>query len=195
MIDFSCCEVQKAVKALYSDNEVLGIYPIVKPKGEKLINDSKTIYYGIFTNPSVDTFLSYEGNLLENNGVQFFDSAENALFDFFQGYQINLKNKLSKKVVSPYLTINLYYDDFVPVPQKLEWEFQGQILEMNDGYKIPISVLDGGISFWLVEPEPISLKVNGVQVLNASNVTVIIDDFIEDGDNYRLDITYFNLEI
>lgn len=94
MIDFSCCEVQKAVKALYSDNEVLSINPILKPYGESFEVGLTKVYYGKFTNPDPGQIVSYRGQQIEFDDWILFNDIENPLFDFFQGYEINLKNGL-----------------------------------------------------------------------------------------------------
>ncbi|WP_424989029.1 hypothetical protein [Flagellimonas sp.] len=99
MIDFSCCEVEKAVKTLFADNEVLGIDPIIKSYSQPFQNDLRTVYYGRFTNPAASNNLAYAGTPLINNDWTLFTSVENPEYDFFQGYAIRLKNALPVPVV------------------------------------------------------------------------------------------------
>ncbi|MGX1930197.1 hypothetical protein [Flagellimonas sp. 2504JD4-2] len=98
MIDFSCCEVEKAVKSLFSDNEVLRVSAIIKSYGQTFADDGKTVYYGFFTNVGDGHQAMYGAYPLASDSVTLFSRVLNPRYDFFQGYEIRLKNNLDGSV-------------------------------------------------------------------------------------------------
>nr|WP_293300651.1 hypothetical protein [Allomuricauda sp.] len=109
MIDFSCCEVEKAFKRLYGENGVHSISPIVKSYNQSFANDGKTVYYGAFANPNDVMNLSYRGMPVANTGNDIlFDHVDGFLYDSFTGYEVRLKNALG---VLDSRVVKIYLDD------------------------------------------------------------------------------------
>ncbi len=107
MIDFSCCEVEKALKELFRENVVQSITPVIKSYNQTFPNDGKTVYYGKFNNPNEAMNLSFRDMAVVNSGTDIlFDYVDGFLYDSFTGYEVRLKNQLGtldNRVVTIYL--------------------------------------------------------------------------------------------
>ncbi|OQD41507.1 hypothetical protein BUL40_15630 [Croceivirga radicis] len=109
MIDFTFCEIEKAFKGLYSDNEVISITPIIKGANEPFSFNPKTVYYGKFANIADASTLLYKLTEIEK-GVEdiLFTRAESLVYDSFTGYRVQLKNSLEDFKPKP--KVSIYFD-------------------------------------------------------------------------------------
>ncbi len=196
MIEFGCCEVHKAMKSLYSDNEVLSISPIIKASGEPFENDSKVIYYGMFANPSETNFLYYQGKGVKNDELALFDKVLNPFYDNFHGYEVRLKNTVQALHDPEILTFNISYLDNLPYHKIYINYGLVEQLEVQDGFQLPLSLVPNNFIYLeLNEPEPELLKVNGINAgtdeqLNESHFIAV------DGSNdYEINIAVYDTEV
>lgn len=166
MIDFSCCEVGKAVRALYSENEVLSINPIIKSKDDPFYNDGKTVYYGSFHNPRNDIGLLYRDLPILETGVDIlFDNVPNPIYDTFSGYEISLKNALTSlddrtlKIVFNTDNLGSYSFDYI---DQIKFGDTNQALDaepLTDGQIVDKKFLSE--SLFVFAPTEISLMIMG----------------------------------
>lgn len=107
MIDFSCCEVEKALKEQFSENIVEAVTPVIMSYNQPFANDGKTVYYGKFNNPNDVMNLSFRGIPMEKGGEDIlFDYVDGFNYDSFSGYKVRLRNNLTpidSRVVKIYL--------------------------------------------------------------------------------------------
>ncbi|MAO16079.1 MAG: hypothetical protein CMH44_04270 [Muricauda sp.] len=199
MIDFSCCEVGKAVRALYSENEVLSINPIIKSKDDPFYNDGKTVYYGSFHNPRNDIGLQYRDLPILETGVDvLFNNVSNPTYDTFSGYKISLKNALGSldnrtlKVV--YNTDNLggYSSGFIDQIKYGETNQALDAVPLVDGQFVDKKYL--GQSLFVFAPTEINLMIMGGSQTANLEVTPAEMALVADktGDDYVLTIWLFD---
>ncbi len=199
MIDFSCCEVGKAIRALYSENEVISIKPIVKSKNDSFHNDGKTVYYGSFHNPNNAIGLKYRDLSILETGVDIlFNQVSDPVYDAFSGYEIRLKNALTSldnrtlKIV--YNTDNLggFSSGFI---DQIRYGDTSQILDavpLTDGQFVDKKFIDQ--SLFVFAPTEINLMIMGGSQTQNLEVTPAEMALAADitGDDYVLTIWLFD---
>ena len=180
MIDFSCCEVQKAIKGLFADNEVLSITPIVKAYGQPFEDDR--VYYGAFANPQGQT-VKYRGHEIDDSNIDIlFNVVENPAYDTFTGYEVRLKNQLTELYTPSMLTINVVIDSSAD-PWGPDLKLDG--VSIVDGHQIPYSVAEAGFTLSDAAAE-IGIRINGGMPSNPKAVTSA--DFVSVEDNYEINV-------
>ncbi len=195
MIDFSCCEVNKAVKDLFSDNEVISVKPILKPFNNSFANKMETVYYGKFSNPKEGQLVLYNGNEVGKADYILFNKVFNPEYDFFQGYEITLKNGLIELT----LAINILFHESYGPP------FNGHLLRLynspfiesyemiSKGYKMPLDFAKAGFTLDDEENETIHLGLNGAEPIPVLNITQA--DFQWDGNLWKIDVMLYDIEV
>lgn len=189
MIDFSCCEVEKAFKRLYGENGVHSISPIVKSYNQSFANDGKTVYYGAFANPNEVMNLTYRGMAIANTGNDIlFDHVDGFLYDSFTGYEIRLKNLLSE-LPQPVVMVNVILDDAALNGWTEDVEVGGYALNIGNN-DVPLSVFEGGTAaISNVGEVEISLDSGGTGA--NSSINIGIGDLTVDGGTGAYSITIY----
>lgn len=199
MIDFDCCEVLKAVKLLYSDNEVLSLNPILKPVNTPFLNDPNVVYYGRFSNAKGNQVTSYRGNEIQSLGVTMFNDVQKPDYASFQGYEIQLLNGLkpqaqgqnedAKYIINFVLDSSMGGSDpflFIGTQMIYQQIFDGHTLSYEDALA----------GFNLTEEnEVVHFSVNNQPEPFVWDVNLSIDDFVPVGNNFVLTLTFYNVEV
>lgn len=179
MIDFSCCEVKRAFEALYSDNEVLSVNPIVKSANQStFLNDGKTVYYGAFQNPDNTIGLSYRDLPVVKDGVDLlFNKVTVPKYDTFSGYEIRLKNVLTSLDDRQ---VAIVLDDSWLNGWPVDVELNGTSLSLGPNY-FPYSEISKGVQLIsnAVETE-LTLDSGGTGAQSTLNITEA--DIIDGGE-------------
>ncbi|RIV68706.1 hypothetical protein [Flagellimonas aequoris] len=194
MIDFSCCEVNKAVKDLYSDNEVISIKPILKPINDSFANKLETVYYGKFSNPKDGQLVLYNGNEVGQADYILFNKVINPAYDFFQGYEVTLKNALLESS----LIINFVpHESYGPsVDGHLLMLYNSPYMEsfemISNGYKMPFDFAKAGFSLIDEVHETIFLGLNGADPIKELNI--VPADFLYDGNVWKIEVMLYDVD-
>lgn len=163
MIDFSCCEVEKALKELFRENVVQSITPVIKSYNQTFPNDGKTVYYGKFNNPNEAMNLTFRDMAVSNSGTDIlFDYVDGFLYDSFSGYEVRLKNQLGtldNRVVS----IFLIDDNLNGWPVDVTAS-NGQVLQVGENFFPYPDVVKGLDVTSNVEEVRLSLDMEGTEL-------------------------------
>lgn len=195
MIDFSCCEVKKAIGTLYSDNTVLSIKPIVKTVNSPFTNDAHIAYYGMFSNAGANQTIKYRGNVVDSDGPVIFNYVDTPEYSFFQGYEIKLGNVL-EDTLKPVVIFNfIIHESFMGNPDFITLqttEENPENVAIKNGHQILLEDWPQPHLYAFLDYNDNVFVIGNSGPLGGHNFTEA--DFIQDGDNFRIDLTFYHLE-